>query len=74
MRLWKFMDDVDLAQEREEAHLAASLAARKSKLTSPNGLCVWCKDEAVVAETAFCSAECDEDYHKYRCEQSQRIS
>ena len=53
------MDDVDLAQEREEAHLAASLAARKSKLTSPNGLCVWCKDEAVVAETAFCSAECD---------------
>lgn len=47
------MDDVDLAQEREEAHLAASLAARKTKLTSPNGLCVWCKDEAVVAETAF---------------------
>lgn len=68
------MDDVDLAQEREEAHLAASLAARKSKLTSPNGLCVWCKDEAVVAETAFCSAECDEDYHKYRREQRQRIS
>lgn len=67
------MDDVDLAQEREEAHLAASLAARKAKLKSPNGLCIWCKDEPVVAETAFCSSECDEDYHKHRREQSQRI-
>lgn len=68
------MDDVDLAQEREEAHLAASLAARKTKLKSPNGLCVWCKDEAVVAETAFCSVECDEDYHKHQREMKQRIS
>lgn len=68
------MDDVDLAQEREEAHLAVSLAARKTRLKSPNGLCVWCSDEAVVAETAFCSAECDEDYHKHQREMKQRIS
>ncbi|SFN30842.1 hypothetical protein SAMN05428971_0953 [Candidatus Pantoea varia] len=68
------MDDVDLAQAREEAHLAASLAARKSKLQSPDGLCIWCKDEAVVAETAFCSSECDEDYHKHQREKKQRIS
>ncbi|NEG62981.1 hypothetical protein GQQ23_11605 [Pantoea agglomerans] len=63
------MDEVDLAQEREEAHLAASLAARKTRLKSPNGLCIWCKDEPVVAETAFCSSECD----KHRREQSQRV-
>jgi hypothetical protein len=68
------MDEIDLAQEREEAHLAASLAARKTKLRSPNGLCLWCKDEPVVAETAFCSAECDEDYHKHQREMKQRIS
>lgn len=68
------MDEIDLAQEREEAHLAASLAARKIKLRSPNGLCLWCKDEPVVAETAFCSAECDEDYHKHQREMKQRIS
>lgn len=68
------MDDVDLAQEREEAHLAASLSARKSRLTSPNGMCIWCKEEAVVADTAFCSAECDEDYHKYQREMKQRIN
>ncbi|WP_191938067.1 hypothetical protein IFU37_009605 [Pantoea agglomerans] len=67
------MDEVDLAQEREEAHLAASLAARKTRLKSPNGLCIWCKDEPVVAETAFCSGECDGDYHKHRREQSQRV-
>ncbi len=67
------MDEVDLAQEREEAHLAASLAARKTRLKSPNGLCIWCKDEPVVAETAFCSSECDEDYHKHRREQCQRV-
>lgn len=49
------MDEVDQAQEREEAHLAASLAARKPKLKSLNGLCIWCKDQPVVASTAFCS-------------------
>lgn len=68
------MDEIDLAQEREEAHLAASLAARKPKIQSPDGMCIWCKDETVIADTAFCSVECDEDYHKYRREQSQRIS
>ncbi|WP_199852922.1 hypothetical protein [Pantoea vagans] len=44
------MDDADLAQEREEAHPAALLAIPYSF----NGLCVWCNDEAVVTETAFC--------------------
>jgi len=67
------MDDVDLAQELEEAHLAASLSARKPRLVSRNGYCIWCTDEPVVADTAFCSAECDEDYHKYQREMKQRI-
>ena len=49
------MDEVDQVQEREEAHLAASLAARKPKLKSLNGLCIWCKDQPVVASTAFYS-------------------
>ncbi|WP_336749257.1 hypothetical protein [Pantoea vagans] len=67
------MDEIDQAQEREEAHLAASLAARKPKLKSSIGLCIWCKDEPVVADTAFCSADCDEDYHKYQREMKQRV-
>jgi len=68
------MDDVDLAQEREEAHLAAALSARKARMVSPNGKCVWCRDEPVVAETAFCSAECGEDYQKHHREMKQRIT
>lgn len=67
------MDDVALAQEREEAHLAASLSARKARLTSLDGKCIWCKDEAVVANTAFCSAECDEDYRKHQRKLKQQI-
>lgn len=67
------MDEIDQAQEREEAHLAASLECRKPKLKSPNGLCIWCKDEPVVADTAFCSADCDDDYHKYQREIKQRV-
>lgn len=40
MLMEKILDDVDQAQEREEAHLTASLSARKSRLVSPNGKCI----------------------------------
>lgn len=66
------MDEADLAQEREEAIRNAALAARQQRLTSPDGRCIWCKDEPVVANTAFCSAECDEDYHKHQREIRRR--
>ncbi|MCW1975809.1 UNVERIFIED_ORG: putative nucleic acid-binding Zn ribbon protein [Pantoea agglomerans] len=66
------MDEADLAQEREEVIRKAALAARQQRLTSPDGKCIWCKDEPVVANTAFCSAECDEDYHKHQREIRQR--
>lgn len=68
------MDDVDLAQEREEARLSAALSARAPRLVSRNGNCIWCTDEPVIADTAFCSAECDEDYHKHLREMKQRIT
>ncbi|OON39475.1 hypothetical protein BTJ39_12505 [Izhakiella australiensis] len=67
------MDIADVAQLREEAILSAAIAARETPLTSPDGFCIWCKDEPVVAGTAFCSAECGEDYGKYRREMKQRI-
>jgi len=68
------LDEVDLAQQREEAHLEASMSARKPRLVSNTGNCIWCQDEPVVAETAFCSAECGEDYHKFQREKKQRIT
>lgn len=68
------MDDIDLAQEREEARLSAALSARAPRLVSRNGNCIWCTDEPVVVDTAFCSAECDEDYHKHQREMKQRIT
>ncbi|KAA5972780.1 hypothetical protein [Pantoea sp. M_9] len=68
------MDDVDLAQEREAAHLESALFARKPRLVSTTGNCIWCRDESVVADTAFCSAECGEDYHKHQREMKQRIN
>lgn len=68
------MDDADLAQAREEAHLFASMSARVPRLVSRDGKCIWCEDEPVVADTAFCSAECGEDYHKHKREIKQRIA
>lgn len=68
------MDDIDLAQEREEARLSAALFARAPRLVSRNGNCIWCTDEPVIADTAYCSAECDEDYHKHHREMKQRIT
>jgi len=67
------MDEADLAQRHVEAHLQAAFLARKSRLKSLNGMCIWCKYEPVVAETAFCSAECGEDYFKHEREMSQRM-
>ncbi|ADO08038.1 hypothetical protein Pvag_pPag20048 (plasmid) [Pantoea vagans C9-1] len=60
----KMMDDADLAHEVQEALIASALSARKPGLTSPDGRCIWCRDEAAVAGTAFCSAECGEDYFR----------
>lgn len=66
------MDDADLAQQFEQAIITAALVNRKPSLTSPDGLCIWCEDQPVVASTAFCSAECGVDYHKYQREMQQR--
>ncbi|MEG3113287.1 MULTISPECIES: hypothetical protein [Pantoea] len=68
------MDDADLAQEREEALITAALSARQPRLKSPDGKCIWCKDEPVVSDTAFCSAECGEDYSRHTREMKQRIN
>ncbi|BAP58580.1 TraR/DksA C4-type zinc finger protein [Candidatus Tachikawaea gelatinosa] len=67
------MDIADLAQEREEAIITAALSSRRKKIQSPDGVCIWCRDERVVPSTAFCSAECGEDYHKFEREKKQRI-
>ncbi|MGE9550428.1 hypothetical protein ACQPT2_04215 [Erwinia amylovora] len=67
------MDDADMAQVREEALITSAMSARQPGLKSPNGKCIWCEDEPIVADTAFCSAECGEDYHKYQREKKQRL-
>lgn len=67
------MDDADLAQEREQAIITAALSARETSLKSPDGLCLWCRDEPIVANFAFCSADCGEDYSKHKREMKQRI-
>ncbi|MBN7122862.1 hypothetical protein BSU01_14250 [Erwinia billingiae] len=68
------MDEADLAQEREEALITAAMSARKPGLKSPNGMCIWCKEEPVVANSAFCSADCGEDYFKHEREAKHRYS
>lgn len=67
------MDDVDLAQEREEALITAAMSARQPVVTSPDGKCIWCEDESVVPNSAFCSADCGEDYSKHQREMKQRL-
>lgn len=66
------MDDADLAYEVQEALIASALSARKPGLTSPDGRCIWCRDEAAVANTAFCSAECGEDFFRNERQGKQR--
>lgn len=68
------MDDADLAYEQEKAILSEALSARKPSIKSPDGMCIWCKDEPVVALTAFCSADCGEDYAKHNRGVTQRVS
>lgn len=66
------MDDADLAQQLEQAIITAALVNRKPQPISPNGMCIWCEDQPIVASTAFCSAECGVDYHKHQREIRQR--
>ncbi|MGK3141893.1 hypothetical protein [Pantoea sp. C2G6] len=68
------MDDADLSQQVEQAIIAAALTNRKPQPVSPDGICIWCEDQPIVANTAFCSAECGVDYHKYHRELRQRNS
>nr|WP_071941175.1 hypothetical protein [Pantoea agglomerans] len=66
------MDDADLTHEVQEALIASALSARKPGLTSPDGRCLWCRYETVVASTAFCSAGCGEDYFRNEHQVKQR--
>lgn len=66
------MDDADLAQELEAALIASAMSARRPGLKSPNGICIWCEEEPVVANSAFCSADCGQDYFKHEREVKQR--
>ncbi|CAH6385232.1 Uncharacterized protein EbC_pEb17200380 (plasmid) [Erwinia billingiae Eb661] len=65
------MDDADLSQETEAAFISNALSARKPALKSPDGKCLWCRDEPVVAGTAFCCAECGEDYARHERQMKQ---
>ncbi|VFP80145.1 DUF2116 family Zn-ribbon domain-containing protein [Candidatus Erwinia haradaeae] len=67
------MDEADLAQKREQDMIKAALLGREKSLQSSNGKCIWCKEEAIVVDTAFCSAECGDDYNKYQREMKQRL-
>jgi len=66
------MDDADLAQQLKQAIITAALVNRKPQPTSPNGMCIWCEDQPIAANAAFCSAECGVDYHRYQRELRQR--
>lgn len=66
------MDDADLAQELEQAIIQASLVSRQKSPKSPDGMCIWCEDQPVVPDTAFCSADCGVDYNKHVREMKQR--
>lgn len=68
------MDDADLSQQLEQAIIAAALNNRQSAPVSPDGICIWCEDQPVVANSAFCSAECGVDYQKYHREMKQRLT
>lgn len=58
------MDEIDLAQIREHEILTAALSRRRLRLSSPDGMCIWCRDMSVISGTAFCSADCGDDFDK----------
>lgn len=58
------MDEIDLAQIREHEILTAALSRRRLRLSSPDGMCIWCRDMPVIPGTAFCSADCGDDFDK----------
>ena len=60
------MDIIDSANEINELHIQASLSNRKPAIKSYNGMCIWCNDEHIAPNSAYCSKDCGDDHAQYK--------
>lgn len=55
-------DEIDRAQEMEQAFLNAALSNRKHEILPHNGACHWCFEK--VESGCFCDSGCREDWER----------
>ncbi|HGN1331881.1 hypothetical protein NAB33_01960 [Proteus mirabilis] len=60
------MDIIDSANEINELYIQASLLNRKPVIKSYNGMCIWCHEEPVAPNSAYCSKDCGDDHDQYK--------
>lgn len=57
-------DEIDRAQEHEEAMLQAAIASQQNApRMKPTGSCHWC-EEQVEGGLLFCDADCRDEYQR----------
>lgn len=60
------MDIIDSANETNELYIQVSLSNRKAAIKSYSGMCIWCHEEPVAPNSAYCSKECGDDHAQYK--------
>ena len=65
------MDIIDSANETNELYIQVSLSNRKVAIKSYNGMCIWCHEEQVAPNSAYCSKDCGDDHEQYKRKNGQ---
>lgn len=60
------MDIIDSANETNELYIQVSLSNRKAAIKSYNDMCIWCHQEPVAPNSAYCSKDCGDDHERYK--------
>ncbi len=60
------MDIIDSANELEQLHIQAALSNRQPVIKSINGMCIWCHEEPVAHNSAYCCTDCGDDHEQYK--------
>lgn len=57
---------IDSANELNELRIKAALSNRQPLIKSMNGMCIWCHNEPVASNSAYCSKDCGDDHEQYK--------
>lgn len=59
-------DIADDANDLTDLQINTALANREPPAKSLTGFCIWCHQEPVAPNSAYCSKDCGDDHAQYK--------